>query len=158
MSLLTLSAGCGSAKPVRNRHVFFNWGDRLKLIVVQDEQGFTLIEVLVAFVILAVSLVAMMDSFAMANRGNADVYRYNTAVSLAQSKMEEIRNNSFIHVADVTLADFTEESDYSEYAGFLYSVAVIDSGLIQKTVVVTVFYNDEGVPKEVSLTGEIARR
>jgi len=130
----------------------------LKLVVLQDERGFTLIEVLMAFVILAVSLAVMMDGFAVASRGNAGVYRYNTAVSLAQSKMEEIKNSSFIHVKDVTLADFTKESDYSEYAGFLYSVDVIDSGLIQKTVIVTVFYNDEGIPKEVSLTGEIVRR
>lgn len=130
----------------------------MKAVVVQNERGFTLIEVLVALAILAVSLVAMMDSFTSASRGNADVYRYNAAFSLAQSKMEEIKNNPFIRVADIAPVDFTGESDYSEFAGFQYSVAVTDNDLINKTVIVTVFYKDEGVPKEVELTGEITRR
>ncbi|MDF9408612.1 prepilin-type N-terminal cleavage/methylation domain-containing protein [Pelotomaculum isophthalicicum JI] len=130
----------------------------MRQIIIQNERGFTLIEVLVALAILAVSLVAMMDSFTTASRGNADVYRYNVALSLAQSKMEEIKNNPFISVADIGPVDFTEESDYSEFAGYQYTVAVTDNNLINKTVVVTVYYNDEGTPKEVALTGEITRR
>ncbi|OPX87861.1 MAG: hypothetical protein A4E54_01444 [Pelotomaculum sp. PtaB.Bin117] len=111
-----------------------------------------------ALVILSVSLAAMMDGFVTACRGNADIYRYNTALSLAQSKMEEIKNSPFILVKDIALVDFAGESDYAGFAGFRYSVAVADNDLISKTVIVTVSYNDAGISEEVALTGEIARR
>lgn len=130
----------------------------MKLVVTRDERGFTLVEVLVAFVFFAVVLTALLDSLAIANRSNADTGRYYTAMFLAQSKMEEIKNNDFTQVQNVTPACFHAESDGDGSAGFLYAVAVNNSSACQKTVVVTVYYYEAGVPREVAFTGEMARR
>lgn len=130
----------------------------MKLRVLGNERGMTLLEVLVAFLILAMALVTMMNAFALGSRHNAGTSSYNTALSLAQSKMEEIKNSSFNSVDDVALTDFSTESDYSSFSGFSYEVAVENSGLNTKTVTVTVHYSEGGVSKEVSVTTEVVKR
>lgn len=123
-----------------------------------NERGLTLIEVLVAFVILTIALVTIMNSFALGSRQNADTFRYNTALTLAQSKMEEIKKEPFNSVVNVAAADFASESDYAQFPGFSYTVTVEDDGLNNKKVIVTVFYGDEGVPKSLTLTAGITKR
>lgn len=127
-----------------------------------NEHGFTLIEVLVALTILAAALAAMLGSFSTAGRANADIYGYSVALSLAQSKLEELKDCPFAQVVNKepaeSLTEFSEERDFAGYAGFQYALVVTDNDLFNKTVVVTVFYSDAGVEKEVALTGEVARR
>jgi len=126
--------------------------------ILKNEHGLTLIEVLVSFVILTMTLVTMMNSFALGGRQNADTSRYNTALALAQSKMEEIKNSTFKNVVNIASTNFSTESDYSQYVSFSYTVTVINSGLNNKTVTVTVSYSDEGVPKQLNITSEITKR
>lgn len=130
----------------------------MKLTILKNERGLTLIEVLVAFLILSMALVTMMNSFALGGRSNADTYRYNAAMTLAQSKIEEAKNSPFNSVVNVASTDFSSESDYSRFVGFSYTVTVVNSGLNNKTVTVTVFYSDEGVPKQLDITTEITKR
>jgi len=130
----------------------------LKFAVFKNECGLTLIEVLVAFVILTMTLVTMMDSFALSGRQNAGTYRYNAAMTLAQSKMEEIKSKPFNSVVNVALTDFSTENDYSQFPGFSYAVTVENDGLNHKKVTVTVSYCDEGVLKTFNLTSGITKR
>ncbi|OPX88400.1 MAG: hypothetical protein A4E53_02038 [Pelotomaculum sp. PtaB.Bin104] len=131
-------------------------------MVLNNERGLTLIEVLVAFVILTITLVTVMDSFALGSRQNAGTSRYNTALTFAQSKVEEIKYEPFNNVVDTALTDFSTESDYSQYDGFSYTITVVPNpsspGDLNKTVTVTVFYSDGGVSKQFALTAEIAKR
>ncbi|OPY57738.1 MAG: hypothetical protein A4E55_01458 [Pelotomaculum sp. PtaU1.Bin035] len=130
----------------------------MKPVIYHDERGLTLVEILVAFVILTTALVTMLDIFVLGKRYNADTCRYNTAMALAQSKIEEIKSMAFNSVSNAALKSFSLESDYSQFDGFAYSVTVVDSGLITKTVTVTVYYEDEDMPKELAMTAEISNR
>lgn len=129
-----------------------------KLKLLKNERGMTLLEVLVALMILALVLVTLLGRFAQAGRQNADAYRYNEALSLAQSKMEEIKKKDFKDVENIASTNFSAESDYSQFQGMSYTVSVVDSGLNTKTVTVTVSYTDEDIAKQLDLTTEVARR
>ncbi len=61
------------------------------------EQGFTLIEVLVAVVILTVGLLAVGTMQISAIRGNFMSGNTSTALSLASEKMEDLLNNDYSH-------------------------------------------------------------
>lgn len=56
----------------------------------RGEAGFTLIEVVIAFAILALVLGALSGSFAGLIGGTAEARRYQVAVALAESKLDEI--------------------------------------------------------------------
>ncbi|MDD3654485.1 MAG: type II secretion system protein [Desulfotomaculaceae bacterium] len=130
--------------------------------VLNNERGLTLIEVLVAFVILTMTLVTVMDSFALGSRQNAGTSRLNTALTLAQSKIEETKHKPFNNVMNAALTDFSTESDYAQFDGFSYTLTVEPNPAgpddLNKTVTVTVFYSDGGVDKQVALTAEITKR
>ena len=61
------------------------------------EQGFTLIEVLVAIVILTVGLLAVGTMQISAIRGNFMSGNTSTALSLASEKMEDLLNKDYNH-------------------------------------------------------------
>jgi Tfp pilus assembly protein PilV len=113
-----------------------------------------LLEVLVALVILSLALVTMLGQFSLSGRLSADTYRYNAALTLAQSKMEEIKN----HLTGVATTRFSHERDYAQFQGMTYAVDVVENGLHLKTVTVTVSYDDAGIPKQLQLVTEVARR
>jgi prepilin-type N-terminal cleavage/methylation domain-containing protein len=61
-----------------------------------DNQGFTLIEVLVAMVVATIGLmgIAMMQSYAI--EGNGTASRYSQATSLAQARLEQIKDGNLV--------------------------------------------------------------
>jgi Tfp pilus assembly protein PilV len=61
-----------------------------RLTLVEDEQGFSLIEVAVASVITMVGLVFLASLFTLAMSQNKMVKQYTTTTSLAQQKIEEL--------------------------------------------------------------------
>ncbi|MCU7904592.1 MAG: prepilin-type N-terminal cleavage/methylation domain-containing protein [Candidatus Thiodiazotropha sp. (ex Epidulcina cf. delphinae)] len=54
------------------------------------QRGFSLLEVLVAFTVLAISLGAVMQALSSNNRGLAIAARYSDAATLASSKLAEV--------------------------------------------------------------------
>jgi len=133
------------------------FGNR-KIETLNNEQGMTLLEVLVALVILSLVLVTILGRFSLSGRLSADTYRYNAALMLAQSKIEEIKNTSFNNITSVTKSSFSQESDYAQFHGMTYAVDVVENGPHLKTVTVTVSYDDAGISKQLQLVTEIARR
>lgn len=131
---------------------------RKKFKNIYNEQGLTLLEVLLAFLILSLVVISLLGRFAQAGRLNADTLRHNEALSLAQSKIEEIKKKNFDSIVSVPSTSFSSESDYAQYTGMTYTVIVVNSGFNTKTVTVTVAYTDEGVAKQLDLTTEVARR
>lgn len=65
-------------------------------------RGFTLLEVLVAFMILAVALAALMQSFSAGLRSSSTADTYSQAAMLAKSKL-----------AEFSVPDTLEEGEYS---------------------------------------------
>jgi general secretion pathway protein I len=57
---------------------------------VRSERGFTLLEVLVATVIMAVAVVALLSTLSTSTRNAARLTEYDRATLLARSKMDEL--------------------------------------------------------------------
>jgi Tfp pilus assembly protein PilV len=139
-------------------HRLINIFNNRRTKALDNEQGMILLEVLVALVILSLALVTMLGQFSLSGRLSADTYRYNAALTLAQSKMEEIKNTSFNDLTGVATTRFSHERDYAQFQGMTYAVDVVENGLHLKTVTVTVSYDDAGIPKQLQLVTEVARR
>ena len=102
------------------------------------ENGFTLVEVLIAVMVLAIAFLAMYQMQAMAVRGNETANQVTIATMLAQDKMEEIKNTNY---DDVTNLNFPTENYgmVPNFPQFRREVAVTENGRV-KTVRVTVLW------------------
>ncbi|MDD5449472.1 MAG: prepilin-type N-terminal cleavage/methylation domain-containing protein [Candidatus Omnitrophica bacterium] len=63
-------------------------------------KGFTLLEVLIAAVVLTAGVVAIMWAFNTGLYATTDVENVDLALNIAQAKMEEIKNSAFADLAD----------------------------------------------------------
>jgi prepilin-type N-terminal cleavage/methylation domain-containing protein len=132
---------------------------RITSNLLNNERGMTLLEVLVALLIFSLVLVTMLGSFAQAGRQNSDAYRYNEALSLAQSKIEEIKKMDFNSVASQASTSFSSDSDYNQFQNLTYKIDVVNSGLNTKTVTVTIYDSVDGTEKQLlELTAEVSKR
>ena len=63
-----------------------------------SRKGFTILEVLIAFVLVGTAVVAVMETFGRGFSGTGEVENYSLALSLAQERLEEIKNTAFASV------------------------------------------------------------
>ncbi len=81
--------------------------------------GFTLLEVLVALVILSISVGVIMNVFSGGIRAVRTTRDYNRAVFLAQGKMEELLLKKFTE-------ETTDSGTFEEFPGFAWEMAVTE--------------------------------
>lgn len=77
-------------------------------IFLSDENGFSFIDLVLATVVLTIGVLAMMDLQVIAARSNASSKSMVLALSLAEAKMEAIKNKTFTSIlseAPATLID-----------------------------------------------------
>jgi len=82
------------------------------------ENGFTLMETCIAFVIMMVSALAAASLFALAIKYNSSAYESSAALAIAQQRMERIRKSSF---TDASLNDGSTTDNITN-AGRPYTV------------------------------------
>jgi type II secretion system protein I len=126
---------------------------------VRDQRGFTLLEALVALVILGLALVPMMRSIATGVREQGRLRGHLDAVSLAESRMSEL---ALIHVDSIAAYQQPRSGFFPEpFAGYRWSAVLRrderSSALIRGAVVVrwkdgeysleTVFHRTELLPE-----------
>lgn len=102
-------------------------------------RGFTLIELVVSIVIIAVAVTGVMLGYATLIRGSADPMVSYQAVAIAEAYLEEITSKSFYPGSGSTRAEFDDVLDYNgrvepphdssdtpiaELAGYQVSIAV----------------------------------
>jgi len=90
-----------------------------------NNNGFTLLEILIAIVLLSIGLLAMANLTVGIMRGNLFSNQLTTATTLAQDKMEENRRLGFSGVADDT-ESYGSITGYPEYRR-VTAVASIDN-------------------------------
>ena len=112
--------------------------------MLKSEKGFTLIEILVAFVILTVVAVPLTQVFYQGNYLAAAAGDKTTALNLAQEKMEEI-------IAMGAGENTSSSSFPGEYSGYSYEVEISMKDDMQ-LVTVIVTYSVSGREKEVILS------
>ena len=105
--------------------------------------GFTLIEVLIAMVLLAVGLLGMASLTLGIMKGNKHSGRMTTATTLVQEKMEDMRRLGY---AGMPSSDTTSTEGYNSISGypFFKRVTVTDMGspsANMKTIEVIVYWD-----------------
>ncbi len=117
-------------------------------------KGFTLLEVLIATIILTVGVIAICGAFNAGIFASADIENVDLALNIAQAKMEEIKNTPFADLADS--GPVPADSDpASSLARFNVTVDVAE-GQNPMQVDVTVAWDVKGGQTDITLTALIA--
>ncbi|MFO7785872.1 MAG: prepilin-type N-terminal cleavage/methylation domain-containing protein [Desulfatiglandales bacterium] len=115
-----------------------------------DENGFTLIEVILAISILSFGLLAVASMQVSAIRGNAFASDVTEGTTVASDKLEKL-----IQAGLADYSDLADPEDPEEQGRYLISWNVAEDHILErtKTVNVIVTWTDHGHSKQVSLSG-----
>jgi type IV pilus assembly protein PilV len=105
----------------------------------RNNKGFTLLEILVAALVLSVGFLGMVGVATSVMRGNTFSGRVTTATTLAQQKIEEIRRLGYSSMPDT---DATETENYN---------TISENPLFKRIVSITVSHAADGL-KMVTVT------
>ncbi len=120
----------------------------------KGSKGFSLIEVLIALVILSISLLGMASLMSTATKYNASGGRLTEATTFAQDKLETLRIAPWTQIVSSAAADAITGSTGTSYARSWVVVPNPDDTL--RAVTITVSWND-GVDHSVGILSAIAR-
>jgi prepilin-type N-terminal cleavage/methylation domain-containing protein len=96
------------------------------------KQGFTLIEVLIAIVLIVIGLVALMQAMSVAIFADSTLEYRLTALNLANEKLEELKDDGYSHAnLDPASSPFTEAfiSGFNFVAQRQWTVDYVDANL-----------------------------
>ena len=117
----------------------------------KTSKGFSLLEVMVAVVVLAFGLLAIMHLFPIGLKASKISQDTTVASFLAQSKIEELRNTGWSQIAGGTEA----YGGITDSPGFKRVTTISDVDAVNepklKKVVVEVFYKPYGAERSVKL-------
>src|ERR687895_777695 len=118
------------------------------------EEGFTLIEIMIALVVLSVGLVALAGLQISAIRGNAFSKRMTTAVSIANEKMEQLKNSPYANILSESSIQVTQSN-----MNFTRQVTVTNNSPLPntKTVTVMITWSDTSKSHSVPITTIISQ-
>lgn len=90
-----------------------NHGSQVK--AAPKPRGFTLLEMLLALVLLAVGTIALVELLQKANQGIGGGENVLIATQLAQSRMEELRNTAYSSLSDESAASISSPSGFTRF-------------------------------------------
>jgi type IV pilus assembly protein PilV len=134
----------------------------MKARFLNNKQGFTLVEFLIAVVILAVGLLALINLQWMAIRGNSDSKEMTRAVFLAEKKMEVLKNIPYGSLALVTAQqDANNPMNGLEQTGGIFNrswtIQSYSGSSFMKQITVNVSWTLKGQSHTVSDLSVVAR-
>ena len=91
---------------------------------IQNERGISLLEVMVAMIILSVSLLLLLNMAMVALDGNDWANNATVATQLMQEKLEQLRNTGDLSAGADTVDDYTRSWSVSTAASHLRRVDV----------------------------------
>ena len=120
--------------------------------LLRSNAGFTLIESMLTMVILSISMLALAGLQVNALRGNALSRRMATAVSVAEQKLEQLKNTFYTNIQSESATQITASN-----LNFTQQVTVTNGPLANtKTVSVTVTWQDKLKTETVTHTVPLA--
>ncbi|WP_334110288.1 type IV pilus modification PilV family protein [Thermodesulfitimonas autotrophica] len=118
-----------------------------------SERGLTLVEVLVAAVILGIMAAGIFTAYDVSKRLAETARQETKAAGLAQEKLEELRATDYSALSTVPNPADPPADFVPTVAGFAYRVLVVDN-VTAKTVTISVYYRVRATERELSLTME----
>ncbi|MEA1970236.1 MAG: prepilin-type N-terminal cleavage/methylation domain-containing protein [Thermodesulfobacteriota bacterium] len=115
-----------------------------------NDKGFTLIEVMIAIFILVVGLLGVAGVAVTVINGNAFSKEITTATTLAQDKMEELKNTRY---SNITSGSDTQDSFYTR----TWTSTPDSPAADMKTIDVTVQFPWKGATHNVTLNTIVAK-
>ncbi len=115
--------------------------------MLKSKSGFSLLEVMVAVVILGFGLLAIMHLFPIGLRASKISQDTTVATFLAQQKMEELRATRYANIGDSPTGTF--DSPFDNFS-WTKSVTVVESDRLSK-VMIEVSYSPYGQGRRVKL-------
>lgn len=125
------------------------------------KQGFTLIEVLIAIILIVSGLVVLMQVMSVAIFADSTLEYRLTALNLANEKLEELKDDGYSHAnldpasspfteASISGFDFVDQRQWTvDYVDANLSTSVSDTGL--KDVTVQVQWTQKGGTQYVAV-------
>ncbi len=126
--------------------------ENLKSNVLRNDRGFSLLEVIVALLIMAGGFLAVVNLFSGSVRSVNLSSQYLKAVTLANSKMNELEIENFF--LDDKSGGFKNEENYRwelEIAPYDSSLNNENSRIQLQKILLKVFWNDNGKPRKLEL-------
>ncbi len=123
-----------------------------------SEAGFTLVELIVTTVFVAIASTAIVEIFITINKLNEQAGKLQTATALADQEIEQYRNVGYTALPTGTPAvTFTNllPANFGSSKSAVINVTTPQTGLKQMDVVIK--YTDDDVPKTVELSTLIAQ-
>lgn len=135
----------------------------MPLVMRRRQAGLSLVELMVALMLLAVALLGLAAAFAPGRMAIQAGDQATTAVFLARQTLEAMRNRAYDSDTDeITTANFPNQGygGIAGYGGYRRTITIANdspsAGL--KTVTVTVFYRDStGIERPTTLSMVFAR-
>jgi len=117
----------------------------------KNQGGFTLIEIMVAIVILSIGLLGMASLTVGIIKGNKLSSNLSTATTLGQDKMEDIRRLGYSGTPATTLTVTQNYNTITDYGGYKrVTETTIDSPAAgMKTITVTTYWDSDAHSVEV---------
>ena len=112
-------------------------------------KGFTLLEVLIATVILTIGVTAIIWALSSGIYATSDVENVDLALNIAQAKMEELKNTAFASLAD---SGPTTDANFPRFS----TTVNVAEGQNPMQIDVTVNWNVKGGQTGLTLTALIA--
>lgn len=111
-------------------------------------RGFSLLEVLIAAVVLTIGVISLSQAFNSGVAVSADAESVDRALSIAQARVEEIKNTAF---GSISSGGPTSDANFPNF-----STTATVTGTDPKQVAVTVAWDAEGQPTSVTLNTLVA--
>jgi type IV pilus assembly protein PilV len=102
----------------------------------QNNNGFTLIEVLVASIILTISMLGILETVVFSIQQNLNNFSRNESVMIAEQRMNELRNSSFTSLASGSSTVTRNYKNFAKNFSVTWTVTSLTTNSVAIQVVV----------------------
>ena len=123
----------------------------------RNEAGFTVLEFMVAALILMVGLLGMLNGVIVAAQRSQESSLRNEAISLADEQMTQQLSQGFSHIGVGLSKNPTPRTVFGVQKSYSTAVNVVAPTLYTKEITVTVTWSDRGTPKSHSVYSAVSQ-